>query len=74
MLTTIAWELNGEISYALEGSVFIGGALIQWLRDGIDLISSSKEIEKLAQSVDNNGGVSFISGLTGIPRLKPVAR
>lgn len=66
MLTTIAWELNGEISYALEGSVFIGGALIQWLRDGIDLISSSKEIEKLAQSVDNNGGVSFISGLTGL--------
>ena len=66
MLTTIAWELDGEVSYALEGSVFIGGALIQWLRDGIGLISSSQEIENLAKSVDNNGGVSFISGLTGL--------
>ena len=66
MLTTIAWELDGEVSYALEGSVFIGGALIQWLRDGIGLISSSQEIEILAKSVDNNGGVSFISGLTGL--------
>ena len=66
MLTTIAWELDGEVSYALEGSVFIGGALIQWLRDGIGLISSSQEIENLAKSVDSNGGVSFISGLTGL--------
>ena len=66
MLTTIAWQLDGETTYALEGSVFIGGALIQWLRDGLNLISSAEEIEDLAKSVENNGGVTFISALTGL--------
>jgi len=66
MLTTIAWQVDGETTYALEGSVFIGGALIQWLRDGLNLISSAEEIEDLAKSVENNGGVTFISALTGL--------
>jgi glycerol kinase len=66
MLTTIAWQINGQTSYALEGSVFIGGALIQWLRDGINMIESTQEIEALAETVQNNGGVTFISALTGI--------
>jgi glycerol kinase len=66
MLTTIAWQLDGETTYALEGSVFIGGALIQWLRDGLNLISSAEEIEELAKSVESNGGVTFISALTGL--------
>lgn len=66
MLTTIAWQLDGETTYALEGSVFIGGALIQWLRDGLEMINEAKEIEKLALSVETNGGVTFISALTGI--------
>ena len=66
MLTTIAWQRDGETTYALEGSVFIGGALIQWLRDGLNLISSAEEIEELAKSVESNGGVTFISALTGL--------
>ncbi len=66
MLTTIAWQMNGKTSYALEGSVFIGGALIQWLRDGLNMIQSAQEIEALAGTVQNNGGVTFISALTGI--------
>jgi glycerol kinase len=66
MLTTIAWQLDGETTYALEGSVFIGGALIQWLRDGLNLISSAEEIEELAKSVESNGGITFISALTGL--------
>ena len=66
MLTTIAWQVDGVTTYALEGSVFIGGALIQWLRDGLNLISSAEEIEDLAKSVENNGGITFISALTGL--------
>ena len=66
MLTTIAWRINGKTTFALEGSVFIGGALIQWLRDGINMIQSAQEIEILAETVQNNGGVTFISALTGI--------
>ena len=76
MLTTIAWEINGKIEYALEGSVFIGGALIQWLRDGLEIIHQSEEIEKLALSVKDNGGITFISSLTGIgaPYWNPEAK
>ena len=76
MLTTIAWEIDGKIEYAVEGSVFIGGALIQWLRDGLEIISNSKEIEELALSVEDNGGVTFISSLTGIgaPYWDPEAK
>ena len=76
MLTTIAWEIDGKIEYAIEGSVFIGGALIQWLRDGLEIISKSEEIEELALSVEDNGGVTFISSLTGIgaPYWDPEAK
>lgn len=66
MLSTIAWQMNGEVEYALEGSVFIGGALIQWLRDGIELIKNASDIEALATSVNDNGGVTFIPALTGL--------
>ena len=66
MLTTIAWKIKGKTTYALEGSVFIGGALIQWLRDGLNLVESAKDIEQLAETVESNGGVTFISALTGI--------
>ena len=76
MLTTIAWEINGDIHYALEGSVFIGGALIQWLRDGLEIINKAEEIEKLALTVEDNGGITFISSLTGIgaPYWNPEAK
>ena len=66
MLTTIAYQINGETTYAIEGSVFVAGALIQWLRDKLDLIDSASEIEKLANSVDNNGGITFIPSLSGL--------
>jgi glycerol kinase len=75
MLTTIAWQLDGKVTYALEGSVFIAGALIQWLRDGLEMIESAKEIEALAASVTDNGGVTFISALAGLgaPYWDPMA-
>lgn len=66
LLTTVAWKINGEVNYALEGSVFVGGAAIQWLRDGLKLIRSSEEVNKLAASVPDNGGVYFIPALTGL--------
>ena len=66
MLTTIAWQLNGKTTYAIEGSVFIAGALIQWLRDGMQIIESSAEVEALAKSVENNGGLTFIPALAGL--------
>jgi glycerol kinase len=66
LLTTVAWKINGEVNYALEGSVFVGGAAIQWLRDGLKLISSAEEINDLAQTVEDNGGVYFVPALTGL--------
>ncbi|WP_215225170.1 glycerol kinase GlpK [Echinicola shivajiensis] len=66
LLTTIAWEIKGKVKYALEGSVFIGGAAIQWLRDGIKIIRDAKESESLAQEVKDNGGVYFVPALTGL--------
>ena len=66
MLTTIGWQRNGKTFYALEGSVFIAGALVQWLRDQLQLISSAPEIEGLAKSVEHNGGVTFIPALSGL--------
>ena len=76
LLTTIAWKINGKVNYALEGSVFVGGASVQWLRDGINLIDDSKEVEDLAKSVDDNGGVYFVPALTGLgaPHWDPYAR
>lgn len=66
LLTTIAWKINGEVNYALEGSVFVGGAAIQWLRDGLKLINSAEEINEIAKSVEDNGGVYFVPALTGL--------
>ena len=66
MLTTIGWQINGKTTYALEGSVFIAGALIQWLRDQLQMIKSASEIEDLAKTVSNNGGLTFIPALSGL--------
>lgn len=66
LLTTVAWKIGDEINYALEGSVFIGGAAIQWLRDGIHLFGNAKESEKLAMSIPDNEGVYFVPALAGL--------
>ena len=66
LLTTIAWTINGKTSYALEGSVFVGGAVVQWIRDGLNLIDDASEIEALANEVEDNGGVYFVPALTGL--------
>ncbi len=66
LLTTIAWQLNGEICYALEGSVFIAGAAIQWLRDGLGIIRKASETQELAEKVSDNGGVYFVPAFAGL--------
>lgn len=66
LLTTIAWKLGDKTTYALEGSVFVAGAAIQWLRDGLGLIASAPDSERLAQQVEDNGGVYFVPALTGL--------
>ncbi len=66
LLTTVAWKINGKVNYALEGSVFIGGAAVQWLRDGLKIIDNAANIEELASSVPDNGGVYFVPALTGL--------
>ena len=66
LLTTVAWKIGDEINYALEGSVFIGGAAVQWLRDGIELFENAKDSEKLATSLEDNDGVYFVPALTGL--------
>lgn len=66
LLTTVAWQLNGKITYALEGSVFIAGAAIQWLRDSLQIIQNSAETEPLAASLNSNDGVYFVPAFTGL--------
>ncbi|MCX5908429.1 MAG: glycerol kinase, partial [Deltaproteobacteria bacterium] len=66
LITTIAWDLGGRVEYALEGSVFIGGAVIQWLRDGLQIIANAHESEALATSVEDNGGVFFVPAFVGL--------
>jgi glycerol kinase len=66
LLTTIAWSINGKVTYALEGSIFIAGAVVQWLRDGLGLIKSSAEVEALAATVPDNGGVYLVPAFTGL--------
>lgn len=66
LLTTIGWQLDGNVTYALEGSIFVGGSVVQWLRDGLRLIHVSSEIEALAASVADTGGVYFVPALTGL--------
>jgi glycerol kinase len=76
LLTTIAWKINGRIQYAFEGSIFIAGAVVQWLRDGLGIIRSSSEIEPLARQVENTNGVSFVPAFAGLgaPYWNPDAR
>ncbi|NRB75885.1 MAG: glycerol kinase, partial [Verrucomicrobiales bacterium] len=64
--TTIAWQLEDHTEYALEGSVFIGGAVVQWLRDQLGIIQSSGEVEALAREVEDNGGVYFVPAFAGL--------
>ena len=66
LLTTVAWKLNKELEYALEGSVFIGGAVVQWLRDGLGLIKSAAEVEALAASVPDCGGIYLVPAFAGL--------
>lgn len=76
LLTTIAWQIGHEVIYALEGSVFTGGAVIQWLRDGLKLFEHTADCEMLAASVADNGGIFFVPALTGLgaPHWDPDAR
>ncbi len=66
LLTTVAWKIGNKVNYALEGSIFVGGSVVQWLRDGLGIIRSSSEIEELASTVPDNGGVYFVPALTGM--------
>jgi len=66
LLTTVAWDINGNFSYALEGSIFIAGAVVQWLRDGLGLIKSSADVEALALSVPDNGGAYLVPAFSGL--------
>lgn len=76
LLTTVAWSICGKVNYALEGSVFVAGSVVQWLRDGLGIIKCSSEIEALAETVPDNGGVYFVPALTGMgaPYWNPDAR
>lgn len=76
LLTTVAWRLGGQTTFALEGSAFIAGAAVQWLRDGLGVITSAAEIEALAESVPDSGGVIFVPALAGLgaPHWRPEAR
>ncbi|TDK68454.1 glycerol kinase GlpK [Sapientia aquatica] len=76
LITTIAWKVGDEVNYALEGSIFIGGALVQWLRDGISMIKSAPEIEQLARSVQTSDGVYIVPAFAGLgaPHWNPRAR
>ncbi|MCS5554431.1 MAG: glycerol kinase GlpK [SAR324 cluster bacterium] len=76
LLTTIAWQIEQEVTYALEGSVFIAGALVQWLRDGLQLFADVSETQKMAESVSNSGGVFVVPAFVGLgaPHWDPYAR
>ena len=66
LLTTVAWKIGDTVNYALEGSIFVGGSVVQWLRDSLGIIRSSSEVEALAASVPDNGGVYFVPAFTGM--------
>lgn len=76
MLTTVGWRLGGQTVYALEGSAFVAGAAVQWLRDGLQMIRSASEMEELARSVPDSNGVTFVPALAGLgaPHWRPEAR
>src|SRR5262249_28704921 len=66
LVTTVAWQVGGKATYALEGSAFIAGAAVQWLRDGLGIIKSAQEIEDLARRVPSTDGVAFVPALAGL--------
>jgi glycerol kinase len=66
LITTVAWKIKDKVEYALEGSIFIGGAVVQWLRDGLGIISRSADVEALAAKVPDNGGVYFVPAFAGL--------
>jgi len=66
LISTVAWKVDNQVSYALEGSVFVAGALLQWMREGIGLIDSIEEVERLAETVPDNGGVYMVPAFTGL--------
>src|SRR5919204_609212 len=76
LVTTVGWQIDGRTEYALEGSVFIGGAVVQWIRDGLQLVRSAAEIEPLASRVSDNGGVYLVPAFAGLgaPHWDPYAR
>jgi len=76
LLTTVGWRIGGEVTYALEGSAFIAGAAVQWLRDGLKMIRTASEIEELARQVEDSGGLVFVPALAGLgaPHWRPSAR
>jgi glycerol kinase len=76
LLTTVAWRLGEHLTFALEGGAFVAGAMVQWLRDGLGLIESTEEVEALARSVPDSGGVIVVPALTGLgaPHWRPEAR
>ena len=76
LLTTVAWKIGDKVNYAFEGSIYVGGSVVQWVRDGLGFIKSSSEIEELASSVPDSGGVYFVPALTGLgaPYWDPYAR
>ncbi|HME92518.1 MAG TPA: FGGY-family carbohydrate kinase, partial [Myxococcaceae bacterium] len=76
LLTTVGWRIAGQTTFALEGSAFIAGAAVQWLRDGLKVIKSSREVEALARKVENTGEVVFVPALAGLgaPHWRPEAR
>jgi glycerol kinase len=66
LVTTVAWKINGKVQYALEGSIFIGGAVVQWLRDGLGIIKKSSDVEELARQVKDNGGMYLVPAFAGL--------
>ena len=76
LITTIGWGINGKITYCLEGSIFIGGAAVQWLRDGLKIIKKSEDVEKLAKTETDHGGIYFVPAFVGLgtPHWDPYAR
>jgi len=76
LLTTVAWKIGERLDYALEGSVFVAGAVVKWLRDSLGIIQSSAQVSELAATVDDNGGVYFVPAFAGLgaPYWDPLAR
>src|SRR5207237_7026390 len=76
LVSTVAWQIGGRTEYALEGSVFIGGAVVQWIRDGLQLVRTAAEIEALATSGPDNGGIYLVPAFAGLgaPHWDPYAR